>query len=248
MFLSADFLGIYYGVNDEIANFFVDREPPANNLYWHNKLLYLRQEPGYIFIPVIVDALYRLGIAKKDLLSENYVKLLEDIGHIAALEETGKITEQQAVEQCISLTKHKALNPFYFSELLSYMQGNTNNFIYPLRQPFKALHRGDIFLFTLTVLPIPHEKLEQAVAYWFVIIGSFLMLDDAQDVEADKLTGEANAFLECGLDTQGIERIKSLLNDNLNFIRSFNKPLAKTVDGQFVKMAELPHIKQYLNN
>ena len=36
MFVSADFLIIQYGVHDEIANFFVDREPPENNLYWNN--------------------------------------------------------------------------------------------------------------------------------------------------------------------------------------------------------------------
>jgi hypothetical protein len=44
MFVSSNFLAIHYGVNDTIAKFFVDREPPINNLYWKDKLLYLRHE------------------------------------------------------------------------------------------------------------------------------------------------------------------------------------------------------------
>ncbi len=55
MFISTGYLGIQYGVDNNIAKFFVDREPPANNLYWKDKYLYLRPSPGYLFIPLIVD-------------------------------------------------------------------------------------------------------------------------------------------------------------------------------------------------
>jgi hypothetical protein len=55
MFVSAGFLGIQYGVDDKIGKFFVDRDPPAENLYWKDKLMYLRVEPGWLFIPLIVE-------------------------------------------------------------------------------------------------------------------------------------------------------------------------------------------------
>ncbi len=247
MFISTDFLATKYGVHDTIANFFVEREPPENNLYWKDKLLYLRPEPGFLFIPIMVDALNKLGIAREVLLSDKYINLVEQIGHIAALEETAQINYEQAIEQCIALTKQDAKNKNFYASLTDYMQGGTNHFFQLLLLPFSALHRGDIFLFSVTILDFDDEKAKEIVKYWFAIIGSFLMLDDANDLESDKKTGELNSFLQSGLDKDGIEQIKNLLGDMLATLKTFNKPLARAIDNQFVKMAELPHIQQYLN-
>lgn len=99
MFISADFLGITYGVDDKIARFFADREPPLDNLYWKGKLLYLRPSPGYLFIPLIVDLLFKLGIDRNQLLSNEFVSTMEMTGHISALEETGQITKAEAIKK-----------------------------------------------------------------------------------------------------------------------------------------------------
>jgi hypothetical protein len=248
MFVSSDFLAINYGVHDEIANYFTDREPPANNLYWKDKLMYLRPEPGYLFIPVIVDTLNRIGISRKILLDDNYINLLEQIGHIAALEEANIINKEEAIDKCIVLTKEKAVNKNYYNALLDYMNGGTTNFISKLVLPYQALHRGDIFLFTISILDIDNEKAEKIVSNWFIIIGSFLLLDDAQDIEKDKINNDENAFIQCGLDKKGIEEIKLFLGYLLTSLKAFNKPLARAIDNQFVKISELPHIKKYLNN
>ncbi|MCC6634125.1 MAG: hypothetical protein IT251_01330 [Chitinophagaceae bacterium] len=248
MFVSADFLAINYGVHDEIANFFTEREPPTNNLYWKDKLMYLRHEPGYLFIPIMVDTLNRLGIEKQILLGNKYIHLLEEVGHIAALEETNSITKQKAIELCINLTQAKAKNKYFYDALEKYMTGDNNSFINELLLPYKALHRGDIFLFSVAILDFDNEVAHKIIQYWFVIIGSFLLLDDASDIEADKQNNHENAFLECGLDAKGITEIKLFLGSLLTTIKTFNKPLARAIDNQFVKMAELPHIKQYLNN
>lgn len=247
MFVSADHLAIKYGIDDTIATFFADREPPANNLYWHGKLLYLRFEPGYLFIPAMVDTLYKLGISKTALLGDEYINLLEQIGHIAALEEVGKISVDQAIEMCIELTHTKYVNQYYYSNLLDYMKGGNNNFIVPLLTGFPALHRGDIFLFSVAVLDFDDATAIKIIEYWFALIGSFLLLDDAEDVEKDKLSNDENAFLQSGLDREGVEKIKQLLSKNLHILKTINKPLARTIDNQFIKMAELPHIHQYLN-
>jgi hypothetical protein len=132
MFISTDFLATKYGVHDTIANFFVEREPPENNLYWKDKLLYLRPEPGFLFIPIMVDALNKLGIAREVLLSDKYINLVEQIGHIAALEETAQINYEQAIEQCIALTKQDAKNKNFYASLTDYMQGGTNHFFQSL--------------------------------------------------------------------------------------------------------------------
>lgn len=248
MFVSSDFLAINYGVHDEIAIYFTEREPPTNNLYWKDKLMYLRPEPGYLFIPVIVDTLNRLGINRKILLDDNYINLLEQIGHIAALEESNQINKEEAINKCINLTKDRAVNKNYYNSLVDYMKGGSNNFIFNLLLPYKALHRGDIFLFSISILDIDNELAEKIVSNWFIIIGSFLLLDDAQDIEKDKLSNDENAFIQCGLHKKGIEEIKLFLGYLLTSIKAFNKPLARAIDNQFVKLAELPHIKNYLNS
>lgn len=247
MFISANFLSIQFGLNDGIAKFFVDREPPKNNLYWKDKLLYLRQEPGYLFIPIIVDTLYKLGIDKAVLLGDEYVQLLEKIGHIAALQEVEQISHEQAVEQCIALTQSVAKNQHFYAALIDYSKGNSNNFIKPFCTPFNALHRGDIFLFSLVVLDFDNALAEKIIQFWFAIISSFLLLDDADDIEKDRINNHENAFLESGLDKAGIDQIKHLLSANLRLLQTINIPLAKGIDKLFIKMAELPTIQQYLN-
>src|SRR3954464_8734104 len=139
MFISSSFLEINYGINDKIAAFFVDREPPANNLYWHEKLLYLRPAPGYLFIPLIVDLLYRSGIERQELLSESFVGTMEQVGHISALEETGKITAQKAIKTAAELVRNSCINKGWHKNLVDYFSNGDNNFFRSSAPPFKAL-------------------------------------------------------------------------------------------------------------
>ena len=49
----------------EMAQFFADRKVPASNLYWKGKFLDLSFGPGFLFIPFIMDAIYKSGVDKK---------------------------------------------------------------------------------------------------------------------------------------------------------------------------------------
>jgi hypothetical protein len=247
MFLSSNSLAITYNIHDTIAKFFVDREPPQGNLYWKDKLLYLRPQPGYLFIPMAVDTFYKLGIPMQVLLDDAYVQRLEAIGHIAAQEEAKLITHAQAVDACIALTGNHYHNKDYYDALVDYMKGGTGNFIAALAWPYNALHRGDIFLFSLCVLQFDNALAHQLVRHWFALITSLLLMDDAEDLEDDKRTGEPNAFLQCGLHKEGVEKIKQLLNDNLSIIEEVNVTMMHSIDNRFVLMAQKPHIQQYLN-
>lgn len=247
MFLSSNELATTYNIHDTIARFFVDREPPKGNLYWKDKLLYLRPKAGYLFIPMAVDTFYKLGIPMNALLSDTYVTRLEAIGHIAAQEEAKLITHDEAVDACIVLTGNTYTNKAYYAALVDYLKGGTNNFIAALTWPYNALHRGDIFLFSLCVLDMDDVMAHKLVKHWFALITSLLLMDDAEDLEDDKRTGEPNAFLQSGLHKEGIENIKRLLNDNLAVIEEINSTMMRNIDHRFIVMAEKPHIKQYLN-
>lgn len=248
MFISSSFLSISYGVDDKIARFFVDREPPADNLYWKDKLLYLRPAPGYLFIPLIVDLLFKLGLERQQLLSEKFVGVMEQIGHISALEETGRVNEKEAIESCLKVVKDICKNREWYNSLSDFFNNGTGNFFRGLSTPFKALHRGDLFLASICSLRFPGELSEKIAEFWFALISTLLLLDDAEDIETDKKTGDLNAFLESGLDPRGVETILQLVSKNLRKISTLNGNMAHQLDQQFKDLITQPHISKYLNH
>ena len=247
MFISSGFLGIQYGVDDKIAKFFADREPPQNNLYWKDKLMYLRADPGWLFIPLIVDLLYKCGIERGQLLSAKFVGLMEDIGHISAMEETSQINHGEAIEACINLVKDDHTNELYLQHLIDFIKGGTNNPYSALATPFKALHRGDYFLFALCALQFDAALETKLVQHWFALISTLLLLDDADDLNDDKKNGSPNAFVESGMQKEGIDKIIQLVSSNLKLIGAINKSMAAKLDQSFVSLQKLPHINQLLN-
>lgn len=240
MFISSSFLAINYGVDDKIARFFVDREPPADNLYWKGKLLYLRPAPGYLFIPLIVDLLHRLGIERQQLLSEEFVATMEQVGHISALEETKQMSGKEAIKKCAELVGDTYKNKNWFDNLIDYFNHETVNFFSSLSSPFKALHRGDVFLFAVCALKFPDELNEKIAEQWFALITTLLLLDDAEDIKTDKESGDANAFIESGLNAEGVQKIKELVNRNLEKIRLLNPAMAYQLNEQYNEYIEKP--------
>lgn len=233
MFISADFLGVTYGVDDKIARFFADREPPLDNLYWKGKLLYLRPSPGYLFIPLIVDLLFKLGIDRNQLLSNEFVSTMEMTGHISALEETGQITKAEAIKKCIDLVEITCKSREWFTDLSDFFNDGTANFFSPLTTPFRALHRGDIFLFSVCALQFPEELNSKIAEQWFALISTLLLLDDADDIETDRESGDENAFLESGLNIEGLGRISDLVSCNTQRMAAVNRSMARELNRQF---------------
>jgi hypothetical protein len=248
MFVSANQLVRSYGIDNTIARFFVDREPPAENLYWHNKLLYIRPAPGYLFIPLIVDLLYKLGIERQQLLSDRFVRTMEQIGHISALEETKNISAEEAITKCIQLVKENCTNREWLDNVINYFEGNRENLLSKLTTPFKALHRGDVFLFSLSTLEFQQPLFVQVAEQWFALIGSLLLLDDVEDVESDKETGEENAFLEAGLNAEGIQRIAALVEKNVLAINTVNPTMGSELERQYRERIQELDILARLND
>ena len=232
MFISSAFLEINYGLDSEIAVFFVDREPPKDNLYWKEKLLYLRPAPGYLFIPLIIDLLYKLGIDKKQLLSEQFVTTMEQVGHIGALEETKQITANDAIKKSAGLVKDVCRNSHWYNNLMDYFN-NKNSFFSSLSVPFKALQRGDLFLFSICALSFSIQLQEKIAQQWFALISTLLLLDDAEDIESDKKTGDENAFIESGLNAAGIKKVEELAEKNIEIIKRLNPAMAIQLKSQY---------------
>ncbi len=233
MFISSSFLEISYGVDDKIARFFVDREPPADNLYWKEKLMYLRPAPGYLFIPLIVDLLYKLGIDRQQLLSEKFVTTMEQVGHISALEETRQLSKEKAINTCAELVKDICTNKDWANHLADYLHSKKANFFDALSAPFKALQRGDLFLFSICALQFSPQLFEKIAEQWFALISTLLLLDDAEDIKADKKTGDENAFLESGLTAEGYRKIEELVSKSLKTTSKLNPAMALQLKAQY---------------
>lgn len=246
MFLTANALALQYGVDDRIAKFFVDREPPKDNLYWQGKLLYLRPQPGYIFLPLITDLFYRSGVSMEQLLDEKFIVLLERIGHYSAQQEFDLITKDEAIESCRRLVAAGDRAEPFLTALMAYFNGQANQ-IALMARPFKALHRGDLFLFGLCELEEDLDKKVALAGTWFALITTLLLLDDAEDYQDDAEKGQENAFIESGSNQEGFDRIKAMLASNLDQLAALNPTMANSLHRQFTALADKPGIKQYLN-
>ena len=247
MFISTKYLVNQYGIDSTIARFFVDREPPANNLYWHEKLLYLRPSPGYLFIPLIVDLLHKVGLDKEKLLSPEFIDSLEAIGHISALEETNKISRPAAIEHCSKLAEKSLVNPPWLRTVTDFISREEDNILTKMLMPFKSLHRGDIFLFSLASIDFPDTYFEKIGKLWFALISILLLSDDADDIEIDKATGDENAFLESGLNAEGLHRISEIVKEGVETIAMVNPTLAAALERQHMVASQMPHFLKHIN-
>ncbi len=246
MFLTALTLEIEYGIDAKIAKFFVDREPPADNLYWKDKLLYLRPSPGYIFIPMIVELYYRSGLSLKALLDGFFVETLEDILDQTARQEFGLISEKEMIENCIRLVEARAENKQFLNDLVDYFR-NSKGPLGSCAPAFKALRRGDVFLFSLCVLHVDENRLMELAKTWFALISVLLLMDDAEDYMEDLEAGEDNTFIESGSSKEGFNSIQELLRECLKQVASLNPTMAHTLHQKLASMSDKPGIKEYLN-
>lgn len=233
MFISTKHLVEQYGVDETIARYFVDRDPPVGNLYWHEKLLYLRPAPGYLFIPLIIDLLYKLGLNKEELLGEEFVTIMEGIGHISALEETDKISRLESIKQCEQLVKPTCKNIKWLAVVNDYYAGNADNLFKKRERSLKTLHRGDIFLFALCALEFDDSLFEKVAEQWFALITLLLLLDDADDFDGDKESGDENAYIESELTEEGKQRLAEIVSQGLKDIEPVNHKLSKALEVQF---------------
>lgn len=224
MFLSKHHLTGNFGVAPEIAAFYVDKKVPEGNLYWKGKLLYLRHNPGYLFIPLFCDVLYRIGVPLEQLISDPFVALFEDVLHSAAREEFGETDEKAHLTYCYEKAKGHGDN----SQWLELMEGHfvQQNAALPHQPDAMALRRADAFLFALNALTIPEGKEELVCKYWFALISFFLLMDDIDDYAKDKRNNDQNTLLEWGDDSEAVDKVNRLLEEDIHVLNEINPKLS----------------------
>jgi len=226
MFLSKQQLSQNFGIDPEIAAFFVDRPVPQNNMYWKDKLLYMRHKPGYLFIPLFTDLLLRLGIPKENLLGNTFVQGFEKILDGAAREEFGMLEEAAHVRGSYQVLRSE---PGADAQWLDLME---RHFILrterlPSQPSADALCRADSFLLALALLPLDGIDREQVFRLWYSLVGFFLLLDDIEDFEKDTEAGDENALIQWGSGEKAAVEAEKHIDESIANLETISPKMAR---------------------
>lgn len=246
LYTSKHYLQNTMGVDADIAAFFVDRKVPAENLYWKDRYLYVAKGTGYLFIPLYFDLMYRAGLGKDMLLTEEFVGLTESILHSAAMQEYEMINFDEHVYNCKNLLKNKVANLNLFTDLEQYFSNKAVPYNY-LGTFSTALNRGDTYLFALCSLPVSDGLTHELVNIWYVLIPSFLLMDDIMDLEEDKRRGEENSIDDFGHGCEGVKRAIAFLTEKFSTLKALNPLLGAYFERSLQRKMQTAYVLSLLN-
>lgn len=229
MFTSKRELTENMGVDPDIAAFFVDRPVPKDNKYWVGRYLYVARGTGYLFIPLFFDLQLRVGVPKEILLQENYVQLMENILDVAAKQERNELDMESHLQQIQALVQNRSVQPALLQKLNNYFKSHPHLPLENLGTDNPAMNRGDALLYLLTVLPGPEQMINTIIRYWYLLVPSFLLMDDVTDLHEDQEKQEENALSVYGYDAEGVKRAIHLLETNFQELSAINPRLAETL-------------------
>jgi hypothetical protein len=232
MFLTKDDLKLAYGVDIKIAQQFVDREVPIGNLYWENRKIYLPGAPGYIFMPLFFDVLFRCGADKDLILADGFFHLSESILNSAAHLEHNKIDWYTHLGDVCNLIKPYVKREELFYEIKKYLESHplVKHGGSRLGTNYPSLNRADTYLFLVSCIPHGRFNEDKAIKGWYALITYFLILDDLADIKEDLKSGEQNVLMDAGLNQNGLSIISSMIDNSHNEMMLINPVMANRID------------------
>lgn len=247
MFLSCDDLKLAYGVDMEIGRFYVNRKVPADNHYWHKRHLYVPPVPGYYFMPVFSDLAYRLGVSKKELLSDDHIQLAEKIMDSAGKLEKNLISWKEHIAECIAFAEESPLKNELLEDLKKYFRNEPVKSGVILGTPYPSLNRADTYLFSLCTLKLDGELKTKLVEAWYALMTYFLILDDLVDIKQDFKNKEENALIDAGLTEEGAKIITEMINRSYTTMNTINPVMANRIDHKRQTIDVAAIIKSFIN-
>lgn len=232
MFLTKDDLKLSYGVHLTIGAAYVDRKVPKENLYWKNRTIYLPGAPGYIFMPIFTDLLFRAGADHDLLTSEKYFQTCESILHRAALHEHGELSWKEHIREICSDLEHSVLNKDLYNRLLEYLyqERPVRNQEVGLGTAFPSLNRADSYLFALATFESNAFDLQKAIDGWYALMTYFLLLDDLADIKEDLVSGQENVLIDAGLNEGGEKIVARMIDQSISIMESINPVMSNRIE------------------
>ncbi|GAO45697.1 hypothetical protein [Flavihumibacter petaseus] len=248
MFTSKEYLSDELGVDPEIARFFVDRKVPQNNMYWKGRLLYVARGTGYLFIPLLVDLMYKAGIPKGVLLETAYVQQMEQILDLAARYEYKEKTFEEHIAEIDALVLPGARQQWLVENLRVYFRQEVLHPAAGLGIDNPPLNRGDALLYWFTALEAPKETIEQLIAAWYALVPAFLLLDDLVDLKEDQENNDENSVARYGYNSSGVREAITVLEGMFETLGRLNAPLAVHLNDILVSSLRKPYFQHILKN
>lgn len=232
MFLSKDDLKLAYGVDMLIGETYVNRQVPQDNLYWKNRKIYVPSAPGYTFMPIFSDLLYRCGADRQQLIGEDFLQLSEAILHSAALLEHKQLGWEAHVAEVAALVAPRVVDSKLFEELKAY-----SGKFHPIKAgderlgtAFPSLNRADSYLFCLVIISSSSFDVDKAIRAWYALMAYFLILDDLADIREDLVNGEENVLIDAGLDEAGVKKVAEMIDESIATMHLVNPVMANRIE------------------
>lgn len=218
-----------FGIDEEIADYFANKRPvPENNLYWGSRRIYISAGFGFLFIPIVFDLMYKLGVDKKDLLDEKRLNIMEALLHNSQLFELNKLSFSEYIQRCTTLTGENIKQKNLYDSLINHFSGKTVK-IFDFELVHKALARGDSFLFTIVNLDVTDGWVNDFLPYWYGLMRPIFLFDDFKDLEEDKRNGDENTILELGGDSEAISKATKIALSDINTLKLVNEKLSNNM-------------------
>lgn len=243
MFLTKDDLKLSYGVDLHLAEAYVNRRVPSDNLYWKDRMIYLPAAPGYIFMPIFSDLLLRSGVNKAILLDERNMLFQEKILHLAAMLEYKKMDWREHTQAVVNLAREECTDIDLFKALQHYLIDGAATEIdnVKLGTGFPSLNRADSFLYSLVRLDPSAYDRSKAIKGWYALVSYFLILDDLADIKDDLKKGEENILSETGFDHSGLRKIAAMLEESRQVMQYINPVMGNRIDHK-ISVIDLPAV------
>jgi hypothetical protein len=232
MFLSKDDLKLAYGVDMLIGETYVNRRVPQDNLYWQKRKIYIPGAPGYTFMPIFSDMLYRCGADRKQLIGDDFLQLSEAILHSAARLEHKQIGWDAHVAEVVNQVVPHVVDNQLFEALKAYAGSS-----HPIKTgdirfgtAFPSLNRADSYLFSLVIINSPSFDVDKAIRAWYALMTYFLILDDLADIREDLLNGEENVLIDVGLDDAGADKVEAMIDESIAIMNQVNPVMANRIE------------------
>jgi hypothetical protein len=248
MFISTRFLSDRLGIDKDIAAFFVDREVPAGNRYWKDRLLYISRGNGFLFIPVVYDFLFKLGLSKEALFESGQVERMEAILHSAGKVEYDLMAGTEHIKECYTIMEGHVVNKWLWNALDKYFTQNHGAPTQDLGLPLLPLNRADTFLFSICDLNLDEGATRNFLTYWYALMSSFLMMDDVVDYDDDLKKGEENAVTFLGEGKEALLKAIEILRRDFNTLSNLNPSLGAHFRGILDKEMEGGSIKLFIDS
>lgn len=248
MFTSKQQLHKEMGVDPDIAAFFVDRNVPVANQYWKGRYLYVARGTGYLFIPLFFDLQLRAGMDKNEILGESYVSVMENILDIAARYEFGEFDFDEHIRKIQLMIAPQVNQPWLWTELNNYFSSQPLRASGMLGSDNPAQNRGDALLYLLCTSTASKEVVEKAIRYWYLLVPSFLLLDDIMDFQEDREKMEENALSYYGYDVAGIRKGVNAVEVNFRELEKTNPVLGAFFKSTLEQKKQTPYFQQILKD